>query len=482
VHRLLERQVRRCFGTTGPPEGLEAFLAAVDASYRAADEDRGLLERSLDLTSVEMTALNEDLRLKIGELERVADALRSSEARYRLIVETATEGIWILDADDRTSFVNERMCTMLGYTREEMAGRPLQAFVDGDNEAVAARMAGGRAGIQEQEDLRFRRKDGRDLWAIVSSSPLFTDAGDDDGVLAMITDITDRRQAGERLREAYARLTEVDRFRGRFLNMAAHELGTPLTPIILQIQVMRQRFSGVMDEGQRRSLDLLDRNIERLALLVKDLLDSARLQTGHLRMDPRWCDVRGLVLDAVESLEAPAEQAGLALVAEAELTMSVRCDPDRIHQVLDNLLHNAIKFTRPGGQIHVRAFRSGRDAVIEVRDTGIGIESRLLERLFQPFSQVHGEHAPGQTGTGLGLYICRGIVERSGGRIACHSAGLGQGATFSVVLPLAGTEGGADAQAEGKARDATRPGRPAGRPTTDRGSAGGVAPRPGAYA
>jgi PAS domain S-box-containing protein len=548
LHKLLERQLRRHFGSLDAvPHGLAQLLASVSRSYAESDADRQLLERSLELTSQELMQRNAALRdrererqiifdsvpamifykdrdnrildlnapaaaamgrpperlrgvacedlfppdvakalhdddlevirsgqPKLGVVEAhpagdgkthwvrtdkvpyrddrgrvqgvivlsvditgrrdAEEALRASEARYRLIVETATEGIWMLDAQGRTTLANNVLAAMLGYERDEMLGRPLVDFKrledsDAGRLKVEALLGGARSA-----DFRFRRKDGRDVWTQISATPMLDEQGRLAGVLAMVTDISKRREAEEKLRDAYFRLQQVDKERMMFLNNAAHELGTPLTPIRLQVHLLRER--GSSSPEQRKAVEILERNFERLAHLVRDLLDSARLQASNLKLQAEPIDLREAVYQSVENYLAPAREAGVLLEVEEMEPLPVDADRGRLGQVFDNLLSNAVKFTAAGARIHVAARRDGASALVSVRDEGAGMRPQDLERLFRPFSQVHDTMQATRGGTGLGLYISRGIMEAHGGTIMAASEGLGKGSTFTVRIPL----------------------------------------------
>ena len=247
--------------------------------------------------------------------------------------------------------------------------------------------------------------------------------------------VFDRKRSEEQLKEAYERLQRVDRERTQFLNNAAHELGTPLTPIKLQVQLLRDRILAGA-EPQRKSVEILERNVERLGHLVKDLLDSARLQAGQLRLQPQPCEVGEVLSHAVEAYVGLAQANGIELSTPPAPAMHVHADPARLGQVFDNLLSNAIKFTPRGGRITVRCDTELDQAVVTVADTGIGLAREAMAKLFRPFSQVHDTMQQSHPGTGLGLYVSKGIVEATGGSLSCASAGPGQGSTFTVRLPL----------------------------------------------
>ncbi|MHB1262285.1 MAG: sensor histidine kinase [Thermoplasmatota archaeon] len=240
-----------------------------------------------------------------------------------------------------------------------------------------------------------------------------------------------RDQQGE-----LSRMRDLEATKTQFFNAAAHEIGTPLTPIRLQIARLKKIAEAGSDPEQRHSIDILDRNVRRLAQLNQDILDVARLQAGRLSVDKRPLDLAGLILDVAETFEPMAQAQGLTLSTSCVPGLRVEGDSSRITQVLYNLVNNALKFTPRGGLVSIVGRVAANDCEILVRDTGPGLVPAQIANLFQPFSQVLGAAQPRNLGTGLGLFISRGIVELHGGRIWCESPGPGQGATFAFALPL----------------------------------------------
>lgn len=251
------------------------------------------------------------------------------------------------------------------------------------------------------------------------------------------------------------RLLELDELKTQFLNNAAHELRTPLTPIKTQMHILKNAEWGGLNDRQQRAISMMDRNIERLNLLVQDLLEVARLQAGRLKLDRRPMDLSLLAHEAVESFGDPARQAGIRLDLRTGPPLMVDADPKRLIQVMFNLLSNALKFTPTGGQISVELTCDETDAIVRVRDTGRGMKAEDIGKLFNPFSQIADGSEVTQPGSGLGLFICRGILEQHGGRVWAESPGPGQGSVFTFALPLA------EHRAEASDAAETAPKRPA---------------------
>ncbi|HET6399106.1 MAG TPA: ATP-binding protein [Candidatus Thermoplasmatota archaeon] len=258
-------------------------------------------------------------------------------------------------------------------------------------------------------------------------------------VLATVADqlgrLFEKQRAAARLREAYEQLKQANQARVRLLNTAAHELATPLVPIGLQVELLRSR-SRQLGDADRRSLEMVARNVQRLQLLVQDLLDASRIEAGRLRLQPDTFDLALEAQRVCQAFEPVARAAEVGLACETRLPVLVTGDARRTAQVLDNLLSNAAKFTPPGGRVVVRVRADGPYGVCEVEDTGVGFDPLAAEDLFQPFHHAHETPRMERTGSGLGLFISRGIVEASGGDLRASSPGPGLGARFTFRLPM----------------------------------------------
>lgn len=263
-----------------------------------------------------------------------------------------------------------------------------------------------------------------------------------DGMLGIATDVTERyaveqKERAERDHEdEMARLREMNDIKTQLLNTAAHELNTPMTPVRLQLHLLRSGSLGELTERQVRAMGILDRSVKRLGGLIDDILDVARLQSGKLAADLAPVRLRELLAEVVDTFQETAGQVGVRLQLEPGDDVVVNADADRVTQVLTNLASNAIKFTPEGGQIVVRSTNDGKFAEVSFEDTGRGLSESQIAKLFQPFSQVHDVKSVTARGSGLGLYICRGILDTHGGTIGVTSPGPGEGSRFHFTLPI----------------------------------------------
>ena len=227
---------------------------------------------------------------------------------------------------------------------------------------------------------------------------------------------------------------ELDRLRSAFLNTAAHEVSTPVTPLRFAADTLRADPSPHV---ALRQAELVERSAQRLADLARGLQRAAKLHAGRVVLDLRPCDLGGLAKGACAARAEPARQAGVALAATAELVVPVMADPARLAEVVLELVDNALEASTAGSRVDACAFLRDGDAVLEVRDAGRGLDGAELASLFQPFSRTADPGPPGEARPGLGLYAAQAIAALHGGRIEAESPGRGRGTTVRLVLPAA---------------------------------------------
>ncbi len=250
----------------------------------------------------------------------------------------------------------------------------------------------------------------------------------------MTTAVEEATAAHAQLQVAHQQLAEQERAKSRFINSAAHELNTPMTPILLQLHLLRSGPRRVQDPDQRRMLDVMERNVERTKALVHEMLDVARLQAGRLGLHPKDFDVGDALHAAVDDFSLVAQDKQVELRLAPMPPLPVHADRRRVEQVVSNLVSNAVRVTPGGGHVELSAADDPPNVVVQVRDTGLGLSAEQMRGLFQPFSRVHEEAIQG-AGSGLGLYICQGLAKEMGGELWAASPGPGKGATFSLRLP-----------------------------------------------
>src|SRR5262244_2223144 len=249
-----------------------------------------------------------------------------------------------------------------------------------------------------------------------------------------VSEVEDLRRALEDAQAAGREAEAANRAMDDFLAVLSHELRTPLNAMFGWVRMLR---TGHLDgAAAAHGLEVIERNVTQQSRLISDLLDASRIVLGRLELSLQAVDFPALVASVVESIRPSAEIRGISLKSELDPDASpVNGDPDRLRQVVENILGNAIKFTPPNGSVTIRLAGDG-DVCLTVSDTGRGIDGELLPHIFERFKQSDSPSPRSHAGLGLGLAIVRHLVELHGGRVRAESEGVGQGATFTVVLPI----------------------------------------------
>jgi signal transduction histidine kinase len=415
-----------------------AKVAAGDFSEKPPLDDTG---DEISQFSVGFRFMLEDLEMARAEEATQREESRRQRAILERIVASGRDGILLLDRQGKVLLANEQFADQWHARPQDVATATAEWIQDviakaSRDPAATQRMLGRMEQGGEDRQLDLRLADGRRLDAF--SAPLRSEEGQPYGRGLCFRDVSEFHEQDHELKATNRRLRELNDQKTAFINMMAHELSTPLTPVQLQIHLIRTRLKKANDEKLVNGLDVLARNIERLATLVQDVLDVARLDANRLKIEKTMVDVNGLARDALEAFREQARRAGVRLSLDVTDALSVEADARRVGQVFYNLLSNALKFTPEGGSVRIETRTDGRFAVVHFVDSGAGLDANDYSKLFQPFSQLdHTQPSGSQRGTGLGLFICQGIVEKHGGRIWCDSPGRGMGSTFSFALPLA---------------------------------------------
>lgn len=382
------------------------------------------------------------------------EELRRSEERFRLLVDGVSEyAIFMLDPNGRVATWNAGAERIKGYTAREIIGQHFSVFYPDDVKDSGwpeheLRVASEKGSFVDN-GWRLRR-DGTRFWANVTITALRNDTGHLLGYAKLTRDLTEtkriedmelaNRQREEMLeaeRSARMAAQRATRLKDEFLAMLSHELRTPLSAILGWTQVLLRGESRQGPDAQKRAIEVIDRNARAQVHLIDDLLDLSRIMTGKIRLDLHQIPFASVVEAALDSAMPSADAKGIRLKAILGASQDiVSADSGRLQQVVWNLLTNAIKFTPKGGQVQVLLQRVNSQLELSVSDTGIGIPARYLPQVFDRFSQSDSSTTREFRGLGLGLAICKQLVELHGGSIRAASQGEGMGATFSVQLPL----------------------------------------------
>jgi protein-histidine pros-kinase len=367
---------------------------------------------------------------------------RAVEERFRKLLEAAPDAMVIVRPDGAIAHVNDQALALFGYTRQELEGHQVEILIPERFRGVHPRhrksyfheprtRAMGHGGLH----LFARRKDGTEFPSEISLSPLVTEEGT--FAITAVRDLTERRRLEEE-RHRLSQAEEAVRLRDEFISVASHELRTPLSAIMMQVETMRlstERFDGAELKARIvTKLEQLTRSVHRMSSLTDQLLDISRITGGRLALEHQEVDLAQLVKSVVVQFEDELARARSSLSLSIPPTLRAEVDPLRFEQVVANLLSNAVKYG-PGKPIEVRLQACGDQAILVVRDHGIGIAREHQARVFDKFERVVSHRQYG--GFGLGLWISRQLIDAHKGTIRVESQ-PGAGSTFTVSVPIGG--------------------------------------------
>jgi len=391
----------------------------------------------------------------ITERKQAEAALRESERRFRTLFEQAAVGVAEIEtATGRFIRINQCYCDIAGYTREEMFALEVQTIIHPDDLQAdldnMRRLVAGK--IREfTMDKRYFRKDRSIVWVSLTVSPMWSPGATPDHHIAIVEDISARKQAENQLHQlnleleqrvehhtqeltvANTKLQELDKLKSLFIASMSHELRTPLNSIIGFTGIILQGMSGEINAEQRKQLGIVKNNARHLLALINDIIDVSKIESGAIELADEAFDLSALVRETSQALANAAAGKNLTLSLQAPPLLVIHSDRRRLKQILINLLDNAIKFTDVGGVAIELTLHESR-LLLSVRDSGIGIDTQHQHRLFQAFSQIAPPSGQVHQGTGLGLYLSQRLAHLMGGEITLTSA-IGVGSCFTLTLP-----------------------------------------------
>lgn len=359
------------------------------------------------------------------------------DERFALLAEDAREyAIFLLEQDGRVLCWNPGAERLFGYPSNEVVGQHFSRFFSPDDvltgqpeHELRTALANGRA-----DSVRWQvRKDGTRFWSHATVTPLGDDRKQAQSFARVIHDLTEIEAQHAQEKRADD-LAEANRNKEEFMALLSHELRNPLSPILNALNILRQMKTN--DPIIEQAGNIINRQVVQMVRLVDDLLDISRITNGKLRLTKEKVELRVVANRAAETvrplMEARKHDFSVSLPTGP---LYVEADPARLEQVIVNLLNNAAKYSNTGGLIRMSLYQDGGDAVIRVRDNGVGIAPEMLPRIFDLFTQADSAQSRSHGGLGIGLALVRTLVEMQDGRVQAKSAGVGLGSEFTVKLP-----------------------------------------------
>jgi len=418
------------------------------ASFTISHDIDNPEQEKLQLERFESDDMKDELGIVVEGInsmnEKIASSytkIKDSEEKYRQLVEMAQEGIWVIDNNKRTTFVNQAMANMLGYSVDEMIGKHIfECMDDKGKEFAIASLTRRAAGISERFEFEFLRKDGKRIYTTMASAPIYDKNGQFIGAIAGVLDITLRKLAEDELRRNKQHLEELVSERTRALQLSnkeleafsysvAHDLRTPLRSITSFGQILLDEAKTSLSTEGNDALDRIIRAGKNMSDLIDELLELSRISRSEIEYIP--INVSLLAEEVVANLLAanPERKAKITVMPE----MSALADPTLVHVLLQNLIQNAWKFSSNKDKtiIEIGEKNISGTQCFYVKDHGVGFNMKYQHKLFEAFQRLHGAEF---TGNGIGLATVHRIVQRHGGTIWAEGV-EGIGATFYFTLP-----------------------------------------------
>jgi two-component system CheB/CheR fusion protein len=367
---------------------------------------------------------------------RANETVRRATEQLQIVTDTMSALVTRCSRDFKYLWVSKPYAEWLGRPAHEPVGRPIveiigeQAF--GQLRPHFEKVLAGQV-VRYEERVDYERIGPR--WVNAAYMPTRDARGVPDGWVAVVTDITERRQLEDNLRRSEEALKEADRKKDEFLAVLAHELRNPLAPIRNGLQLIR--LAGEDDKARDQASAMMERQLSQLVRLVDDLLDVSRIANGKIELRREPVELARVLEQALEISRPMINAAGHDLtVAMPPPSIVVDADVNRIAQVFSNLLNNAAKYTPEGGHLWLVAERQGSDVLVTVKDNGMGMVPETLSRVFEMFAQGERALERAEGGLGIGLTLVKAFVEMHGGTVEAQSNGPGHGAEFKVRLPV----------------------------------------------
>ena len=413
------------------PGELKKLFGAISKTYEHFDEDRSLIERSLELSSKELEEINATLRLEVEKTLFQAQALRKEKAKIEATLASIGDGIVVTEKDGKVLIMNNQAEVMLGWTLSDVRGKMLVDLVPVEDkngiplerEKLPLQLAIVSGTKLTTSHYYYTRKDQTKFPVAITASPVILDKEVVGGIL-VFRDITKE--------------TNIDRAKTEFVSLASHQLRTPLSTVKWYVEMLLAGDAGEMNPEQRKYLDTVYAGNQRMVELVNALLNVSRIDLGTFGINPEPTDFVKIMNSVVGDLKPQINQRSLKIQKNYDTNLpSVNADPKLIEIVFQNLLTNAVKYTPPEGTISLGIIKQEDNILIKVSDTGYGIPKFQQSRLFSKLFRGDNIRAKEPEGTGLGLYITKAIVEQSGGKINFESE-ENKGTTFYVYIPIQG--------------------------------------------
>jgi PAS domain S-box-containing protein len=410
------------------------------------------LENRVQERTLELETINSQLKLEIAERKNAERHLLKSKIRFQQAVDNSPNPIYSVDGKGIIRTWNNACEHHFQYGQEIIGQRYSVLFADSKGCSQIDKQIASvfRKQILKDIELIYTCQDGTQRYTVSRLYPVFDDEGDVERCVFANTDITDRKQTEKTLKRAMIEAEAASRAKSQFLANMSHELRTPLNHIIGFTELVLDKRFGDLNKTQEEYLEDVRNSSNHLLSLINDILDLSKIEAGKIEYDPTEVPIRDMLTSSLVMIKEKALNHGIKTTTEFNgIPEFIQADERKLKQIMYNLLSNAVKFTPDGGEVSVTAKRynvnstdnssttgnSNGGILINISDTGIGLKSEDLNRIFNPFEQVENSISRKFQGTGLGLSLTKKLVELHGGKIWAESEGEGKGTSFIFMIP-----------------------------------------------
>lgn len=389
----------------------------------------------------EINDLARSFKSMVNAIKRSEDLLSAAERKYRELYERSPDLYSTINTNGVITNCNNLYAERLGYTKEEIIGTSIFNYTPDSKTMRDSLETSKRTGSVKSSEVWLKTKDGIVFPTLLSASNLYDENANLVGsntIMKDISEIYESRKAKEReeiVELQLAELKKIDKSKDEFVSMMTHELKTPLAPIMGRCEMLKEpNLLGNLNPVQLDSVDEIYQNARRLEKLIGDVLEAQKIEMGTMKFDKEDCDVTSLMTEVHRDYSQLMKEKKIEFVDHTEKELRLQSDKSRLRQVIDNLVLNAADFTPKKGKIEICAKSENNNVVFYVKDSGVGIPEDKFDKIFVKFYQVDTSFTRKHTGTGLGLVVCKGIVEGLGGKIWFDSQ-LGKGTSFYFSVP-----------------------------------------------
>jgi PAS domain S-box-containing protein len=416
---------------------VKSRTAELETSERTLKQTLDNLEELVQKRTVELAYANTMLSKEIEERKNFEVILAESEIRFRKLINEGWDMILLTDREGDITFISASVNKLLGYTEKDVVGQQWTNFVNNEDFHY-----GVKEFLEKQTDtdnahsvvFRAYHKDGTQRWLEANLINMVDDPSVE-AIVAHCRDITEKKAAEEELNNYSQQLEVLNTAKDKLFSIIAHDLRSPFTAILGYASILKVDSNRMSREEINRCATSIETAVKNTLILIESLLDWSRTQLGGIEFNPKPLNLNEIVLEIFYLLHPDAVNKRIALKSDIQTDKTVNADENLLKTTIRNLVHNAIKFTRPDGQVMLTSKTIDGFEEISITDTGIGIPEENIEDIFKLHSQASRRGTANERGTGLGLTLCKEFIEKHGGSIHVSSK-VDSGTTFTFTIPL----------------------------------------------